>query len=314
METDGPSTRGYAGAPAPAFGRLPPERRSEMSAVILDGKACARQVRAEVKERAARLRKRGTAPKLGIVLAGDFAPSQIYVRSKQRAGERAGIEVEVARFPESVSRDELLGKVHDWNEDTSVHGVIVQLPLPGGLDSAEVLELLSPDKDVDGLTPTSLGRLVAGRPGFLPATPSGVVELLDRNGITASGRRVTIVGRSELVGKPLANILLLKGGPGDATVTVCHSRTPDLGACCREADILVAAVGRPKLVTGEMVKPGAVVVDVGINRTDDGLVGDVDFEAVKQKASAITPVPGGVGPMTVAMLLRNTVLAAEKQS
>ncbi len=280
---------------------------------ILDGKAAARAVRREVKVRADALRAAGIVPRLGILLAGSFAPSQIYVRSKERAGARANIEVEVARFPDDVSRDELAARVEGWNEDPAVHGVIIQLPLPGGLDPAPLLEMLDPDKDVDGLTTASMGRLVAGRPGFRPATPSGILELLARNDIPVSGRRVVVVGRGELVGKPLANMLMLRGERGDATVTVCHSRTADLGAVCREAEILVVAAGRPKLVDGTMVRPGAVVVDVGSNRVGDRLVGDVDFDSAGEVAGAITPVPGGVGPMTVAMLLVNTVTAAERQ-
>ncbi len=281
---------------------------------ILDGKSTARDVRREVKTRAARLREQGVVPGLRILLAGGFAPSAIYVRNKERACARVGIGVEVARFPDGVSYTELKQLVLRWNDDQAVHGVIVQLPLPAGLDSGRLIEELNPAKDVDGLTPTSLGRLVAGRPGFLPATPAGIVELLSRNGIEVAGKDVVVVGRSELVGKPLANILLLRDKRGDATVTVCHSKTRDLAGVCRRAEILVVAVGHPGLVTGDMVRPGAVVVDVGINRTDDGLVGDVDFPAVVEVASAITPVPGGVGPMTVAMLLVNTVTAAEEQS
>jgi methylenetetrahydrofolate dehydrogenase (NADP+)/methenyltetrahydrofolate cyclohydrolase len=279
--------------------------------VIIDGKAIARAVRREVKERVAKLKARGIVPGLGIVLAGGYAPSEIYVRSKQRAGARVGIEVEIARFGDDVRREELIEQVERWNGDDRLHGMIVQLPLPGGIDSGPVIDTISPDKDADGLTPASLGRLLAGRPHLVPATPAGIVELLVRTGVEIAGRSVVIVGRSELVGKPLANLLLLKGARGDATVTVCHSRTPDLGAVCRTADILVVAVGRPQLVTANMVKPGAVVIDVGTNRTEDGLVGDVDFAGVVRVASAITPVPGGVGPMTVAMLLHNTVRAAE---
>ncbi len=281
---------------------------------ILDGKAVAREVRAEVKVRAGRLRERGIVPKLGIVLAGGFAPSQIYVRSKERACARAGIEVEVARFPDETTFEELRDRIQEWNQDKALHGMIVQLPLPGGIDSSKVLDLVKPGKDVDGLTSMNLGKLVAGRPEFMPATPAGIIELLVRSRVGISGRRVVVVGRSELVGKPLANILLLRGDRGDATVTVCHSKTRDLAEVCRSADILVVAAGRARLVDGDMVKPGAVVIDVGINRTEQGLVGDVDFDSVAAKASAITPVPGGVGPMTVAMLLVNTVKAAENQA
>ena len=281
---------------------------------ILDGKAAAREVRAEAAARVARLRERGVVPKLAILLAGTFAPSEIYVHSKGRACGRAGIEAEVVRFGDDAGLERLEEQVRRWNDDASVHGVIIQLPLPRGLDHTCLLDRLDPAKDVDGLTPTSLGRLVSGRPGFRPATPSGILELLDRNGIGVAGRRVVVVGRGELVGKPLANMLLLRGGRGDATVTVCHSRTPDLGAACREAEVLVVAVGRPRLVDGTMVRPGATVVDAGTNREGDSLVGDVDFDSVRRVAGAITPVPGGVGPMTVAMLLVNTVSAAERRA
>jgi methylenetetrahydrofolate dehydrogenase (NADP+)/methenyltetrahydrofolate cyclohydrolase len=219
----------------------------------------------------------------------------------------------VERLPESASFADVAAVIESWNRDPAVHGFIVQLPLPRGIDAHAVLKLVSPDKDVDGLSPASLGALAAGRPGFMPATPSGIIELLLRNGITIPGKRVVIVGRGELVGKPLANMLLLRGERGDATVTVCHSRTQDLSAVCRTAEILVVAAGRARLVTGEMVSEGVVVVDAGTNSVAGKLVGDVDFETVAAKASAITPVPGGVGPMTVAMLLANTVKAAEQR-
>ncbi|UCG43599.1 MAG: bifunctional 5,10-methylenetetrahydrofolate dehydrogenase/5,10-methenyltetrahydrofolate cyclohydrolase [candidate division WOR-3 bacterium] len=281
------------------------------SASVIDGKLVARQVRRELRTRVAALKAAGTVPKLGIVLVGDFAPSEIYVRSKERAGARVGIEVQTARLGTKTSFEELSGRIRTWNSDETIHGIIVQMPLPGHLDESAALALVSPDKDVDGLTPTNLGRLMAGEPAFLPATPAGIVELLARGGFETAGRHVVIVGRSRLVGKPLANLLLLKGDRGDATVTVCHSRTPNLAEVCLGADILVVAAGRAGLVTSDMVRQGAVVVDVGTNRTEHGLVGDVDFAAVSTRASAITPVPGGVGPMTVAMLLANTVKAAE---
>ena len=271
-----------------------------MKAMIIDGRAIARAVRREVRERTAKLKARGVVPGLGIVLAGGYAPSEIYVRSKERAGARVGIRVEIARFGDDVRREQLIEQVGRWNDDDRMHGMIVQLPLPDGIDSGPVIDAISPDKDADGLTPVSLGRLLAGRPRLVPATPAGIVELLVRSDIDIAGRSVVVVGRSELVGKPLANLLLLTGTRGDATVTVC-----------RTADILVVAAGRPRLVTADMVRPGAVVIDVGTNRVGDELVGDVDFAGVARVASAITPVPGGVGPMTVAMLLHNTVRAAE---
>lgn len=261
----------------------------------------------------ARAEKIGQRPGLGIILAGDFAPSQIYVNSKARAGEKAGITVQVARFPTSVSFAELAAQIEKWNNDHSISGIIVQLPVPAGLDSDKLVDLVDPRKDVDGLTSASFGSLLAGRPGFVPATPAGIIELLRRSGIAISGRRVVIVGRGHLVGRPLAALLLLRGERGDATVTVCHSRTPDLGAVCRTADILIVAAGHAGLVTADMVSEGAVVVDAGTNSVGGRLVGDVDSGPVAEKASAITPVPGGVGPMTVAMLLANVVSAAELQ-
>jgi methylenetetrahydrofolate dehydrogenase (NADP+)/methenyltetrahydrofolate cyclohydrolase len=278
---------------------------------IIDGKLVAREIRRELSGRVNSLKAAGIVPRLGIVLVGDFAPSEIYVRSKERAGARLGIEVLTTRLSAMTSFAALSRVISALNNDETVHGLIVQMPLPGHLDEAAALELIRPDKDVDGLTPTSLGRLMAGEPGFLPATPAGIVELLSRRGFETAGRHVVIVGRSRLVGKPLANLLLLKGSRGDATVTVCHSRTPSLVEVCLSADILVVAAGRAGLVTSEMVRPGAVVVDVGTNRTEDGLVGDVDFATVSRRAAALTPVPGGVGPMTVVMLLANTVRAAE---
>ena len=280
--------------------------------LILDGRAAAKAVRAELTRRVGDLEVRGTKPGLRVLLVGSDPASCVYVTSKVKASAGIGINAGVERLPESASLADVAGVVESWNRDPTVHGFIVQLPLPRGIDSHQVLKLVSPDKDVDGLSPASLGALMAGRPGFMPATPSGIIELLLRNGITISGKRVVIVGRGELVGKPLASMLLLRGERGDATVTVCHSRTPDLGAVCRTAEILVVAVGRPRLVTGEMVSAGVVVVDAGTNSIDGRLVGDVDFETVAAKASAITPVPGGVGPMTVAMLLANTVRAAEQ--
>jgi len=278
-------------------------------ALLLDGKAVACAVRAEVK---ARVEKLGRQPGLGIILAGDFEPSQVYVNSKARAGEKAGIKVQVARFPAAVGFAELAAQIEKWNRDRSVSGVIVQLPVPAGLDSDRLVDLVDPAKDVDGLTSTSFGMLLAGKPGFVPATPSGIIELLRRSDIAISGRRVVIVGRGNLVGRPLAALLLLRGERGDATVTVCHSRTPDLAAVCRTAEILVVAAGRAGLITADMVSEGAVVVDAGTNSVGGRLVGDVDLAAVSEKASAITPVPGGVGPMTVAMLLANVVTAAER--
>jgi methylenetetrahydrofolate dehydrogenase (NADP+)/methenyltetrahydrofolate cyclohydrolase len=279
---------------------------------ILDGRACSKQVRAELAARVRVLRERGVVPGLRILLAGDFAPSQVYVRSKEKAGCEVGIDVQVARLPGTVTQAGLRELVEGWNRDPAVHGAIVQLPLPAGRDEHELLAALSPAKDVDGLSPKSLGLLMSGRPHLTPATPTGIIELLRRNDVTIAGRRVVIVGRGELVGKPLALMLLRRGDGGDATVTVCHTRTPDLAGACRGAEILVVAAGRPRLVTGDMVSDGVVVVDAGTNSVDGKLVGDVDFDSVAPKTAAITPVPGGVGPMTVAMLLANVVKAAEQ--
>jgi methylenetetrahydrofolate dehydrogenase (NADP+)/methenyltetrahydrofolate cyclohydrolase len=280
--------------------------------LLLDGKAAARAVRAELARRVTELKARGVAPGLRVLLAGSDPASCVYVASKVKASAKVGIEADVERLPDNASLADVASVVEKWNRDPVVHGFIVQLPLPRAIDAHAVLELVSPAKDVDGLSPASLGALAAGRPRFMPATPSGIIELLLRNDITIPGKRVVIVGRGELVGKPLANMLLLRGERGDATVTVCHTRTQDLGAVCRTAEILVVAVGRAELVTGDMVSEGVVVVDAGTNSVDGRLVGDVDFASVAAKASAITPVPGGVGPMTVAMLLENTVRAAEK--
>ena len=280
--------------------------------VVLDGRAAAKAVRAELAQRVIELESHGVKPGLRILLVGSDPASCVYVASKVKASAKVGIDARAERLPENASFGDVGGLVESWNRDPAVHGYIVQLPLPRQLEAHLVLKLVSPIKDVDGLSPASLGALASGRPGFMPATPSGIIELLLRNGITISGKRVVIVGRGELVGKPLASMLLLRGERGDATVTVCHTRTRDMGAVCRTAEILVVAAGRAGLVTGEMVSEGVVVVDAGTNSVGGKLVGDVDFESVAPKASAITPVPGGVGPMTVAMLLANTVRAAEQ--
>lgn len=280
--------------------------------VLLDGKATAAAVREEVRAMTERLVARGgPQPGLTVVLVGDDAASQVYVRNKDRAATAAGFAVDTIRLPETTSQAELEATVEALNADDAVHGILVQLPLPKGkgFDADAVVERLSPAKDVDGLTPTSVAALVMGRPGLRPCTPAGCLELCDRYDIPLQGKRVVIVGRSMLVGKPLAHLALAR----HATVTVCHSRTADLRAQCLAADVLVAAVGVPRLVQGDWVPPGATVIDVGINRGEDGkLVGDVDFAAASKNAGAITPVPGGVGPMTIAMLLRNTLEAAAR--
>lgn len=278
-----------------------------MTARILDGKATAAAVREEVARCAEDLLGRGVRPALAVVLVGDDPASQIYVRNKDRAATEAGLTVRTIRLGSDTEQGELLATVEDLNADDGVHGILVQLPLPRGLDERAIIDALDPTKDVDGLHPANVAALVMGRPGLVPCTPAGCIELLDRHGIGIEGRRAVIVGRSMLVGKPLSALLLAR----HATVTVCHSRTVDLASVVREADIVVAAVGVAGLVQGEWIRPGAVVLDVGINRNAEGkLVGDVDTDVAAQRASAITPVPGGIGPMTIAMLLRNTVIAA----
>ena len=285
-------------------------------AQILDGQAIALQVRAEVKDEVEAFLKEGRRPPyLAVVLVGDDAASASYVRGKHKAAAEVGIAGDTLTFDSSIGEADLLKVIDDLNADDGVDGILVQLPLPAHIDEHKVLDAIRPEKVVDGFHPENVGRVVIGRPAFAPATPAGIVEMLRRSGIDVRGRHVVIVGRSNIVGKPMANLLIQKGV--DATVTICHSRTPYLGAMTRQEDILVAAVGRAGLVTADMVKEGAVVIDVGMNRVDDAtrprgyrLVGDVDFDAVKEKASWITPVPGGVGPMTIAMLLKNTLKAA----
>ena len=279
-----------------------------MSATLIDGKSLAATVRAEQKSTIESLAARGVRPGLAAILAGNDPASRVYVRNKARACEETGMRSEVHEFPEQVSEAALLECVARLNADPKVHGIVVQLPLPRQLDAARVLAAVSPLKDVDGFHAVNLGALVQGRPGFVPGTPAGVMRLLAHAGVPLAGRRAVIVGRSTIVGKPLALLLLQK----DATVTICHSKTADLAAVTAQADILIAAVGRAKLITADMVKPGGCVIDVGINRlADKSLAGDVDFAAAKEVAGCITPVPGGVGPMTVAMLMVNTVRAAQ---
>lgn len=280
--------------------------------MILDGRTLSATIREELAGRIRSLRAGGVTPGLRILLIGDDAPSQVYVRNKERAAARVGIDCAIERLAASTSQDDACRAVEDWNRDPAVHGIVVQLPVSAGLDGDELVALVKPTKDVDGLSPASLSALAAGRPTFMPATPSGIIELLVRNGITLPGKHVVIIGRGGLVGKPLALMLLLRGERGDATVTVCHTKTRDLATVCRAADIVVAAVGKPHLVTSDMVADGVVVIDAGTSEVDGHIVGDVDFAGVERKAKAITPVPGGVGPMTVAMLLANVVRAAEQ--
>jgi len=279
-----------------------------MAAQILDGKSLAAQIRTEVKARVAALAQRGIRPGLAVILAGEDAASRVYVRNKVLASEQTGVASSLFEYPSSVGEAQLLRRVEALNADPGVHGILVQLPLPKHVNAARVLEAVSPAKDVDGFHEANLGALLAGEPRMVPCTPAGVMRLLQSAALPVAGRRAVVIGRSNIVGKPLALLLLQK----DATVTVCHSKTAQLEGVAREADILVAAIGRAKLVGASMVKPGACVVDVGVNRLADGsLAGDVDFDAVKNIAGWITPVPGGVGPMTIAMLLENCVRAAE---
>ncbi len=290
-----------------------------MSAQIIDGKAIGKAVRAEVATEVARLTEQGIVPGLTVVLVGEDPASQVYVRMKGRACDEAGMESGTVRLPATVTEAELLDTIDQLNADPTVHGMLVQLPLPDHINEANVLLRIDPRKDVDGFHPINVGKLVTGDPtGFKPATPYGVQELLIRSGIETSGAHVVIVGRSNIVGKPMANLLIQKGPGANATVTVCHSRTKDIGSVTRSADILIVAMGKPEFITADMVKSGVAVVDVGINRVDDAtkekgyrLVGDVAYGPVAEVASAITPVPGGVGPMTIAMLLKNTLQAAE---
>ncbi len=275
---------------------------------IIDGKATAQTIRGEAAREVLELKARhGRAPGLAVVLAGEDPASQVYVRNKIKACEETGIVSKAFRPQASVSQAELEGLVRQLNEDPEVDGILVQLPLPRGLDSQHILDLIDPAKDVDGFHPMSMGRLTLGLPGLRPCTPAGAMELLRRYDIPTKGKKAVVVGRSNIVGKPMALLLAQPGA--DATVTLCHSRTADLAAECRQADILVAAIGKARFITADMVREGAVVIDVGMNRTDEGLAGDCDFHAMKDKVSAITPVPGGVGPMTIAMLMLNTLSA-----
>ena len=278
-----------------------------MGATIIDGRAIAAQVREEVARDVAGWVGEGhDAPGLATVLVGDDPASAVYVGGKQKATHEVGMHGFDHRLPADAPQDEVEALLQDLNADARVSGILLQLPTPAHIDGPGLTWLIDPAKDVDGLTPVSAGLLAKGRPGLRPCTPSGVMELLDRHDVPLEGAEAVVVGRSDLVGKPLAQLLLAR----HATVTICHSRTRDLPEVCRRADVLVAAVGRPQMVQGDWVKEGAVVVDVGINRTDAGLVGDVDFDAAAARAGLITPVPGGVGPMTIAMLLRNTLEAA----
>ena len=278
--------------------------------ILLDGKATAQSIRSELKLEVAEIAAaHGRAPGLAVILVGQDPASQVYVRNKERACAEVGIASFPHHLPASTTQAELEALIASLNADVLVDGILLQLPVPGGLDSRALLERIAPDKDVDGFHPQNMGRLAQGLPGYAPCTPAGVIELLRRYDLPTQGKLAVVVGRSNIVGRPLSIMLSQPGRFGDATVTLCHSRTPDLTEQCRRADFVFAAIGKPKFVTCDMVKPGAVVVDVGINRVDDCLVGDCDFEFLCATASAMTPVPGGIGPMTIAMLLKNTVQA-----
>jgi methylenetetrahydrofolate dehydrogenase (NADP+)/methenyltetrahydrofolate cyclohydrolase len=292
-----------------------------MAARIIDGKQISKEIRDELAREVTLLQEKGVKPGLGVILVGENPASQIYVRSKEKACEKTGIFTLTTRLDASIPEDDLLDRIDEWNRDSSIHGILVQLPLPKHIDEQKVIERIAPDKDVDGFHPYNVGRMMIGAPLFLPCTPAGIQQLLLRSGTPTEGKHAVIVGRSNIVGKPLCNILLQKAEGANATVTICHTSTPDIAYFSKQADILVVAAGRPEVVTGEMIKPGAVVVDVGVNRVQDPtrekgyrITGDVEFESASEVASAITPVPGGVGPMTIAMLLANTVAASKLQT
>lgn len=278
-----------------------------MTARIIDGKSIAKELRASLAPRVAALKEQGITPGLTVIVVGDDPASAIYVRNKERACVKLGMNSQVLRFPAETTQEEILNTVRLLNQDDSVHGILVQLPLPRHIDEQAVLRAIDPDKDVDGFHAMNAGRLMNGEPGFVACTPKGVMRLLEVSGVELDGKNAVVVGRSNIVGKPMALLLLQK----NCTVTIAHSHTKDLAAVTRSADILVVAVGRAGFITGDMIKPGAAVMDVGINRVDGKVVGDVDFESAKEVASYITPVPGGVGAMTIAMLMENTVEAAE---
>lgn len=291
-----------------------------MSARILDGKQIAADMRETMRHDVADLAKRGIVPGLGVVLVGDDPASHSYVTAKEKACAETGILSVDHRLPASTAQEDLLALIATLNRDPRIHGILVQLPLPRQLDEKAVLLAIDPDKDVDGFHPLNVGRMVSGQPAFLPCTPHGVLQMLAHRDIPIEGAHAVIVGRSQIVGKPLANLLMRKDRLGNATVTVCHTRSRDIAAMTRQADILIAAAGQPHMITADMVSDGAVVIDVGVNRIDDPsrkrgyrLVGDVDYDAVSQKASWITPVPGGVGPMTITMLLYNTIASAQRR-
>jgi methylenetetrahydrofolate dehydrogenase (NADP+)/methenyltetrahydrofolate cyclohydrolase len=290
-----------------------------MTAQIIDGKKIAAEIRAELKDEVFKLKHRGIVPGLGVILVGDDPASRSYVTAKEKACEEIGLFSDDNRLSERTSQPELMAVIARMNRDPKINGILVQLPLPRHLNESDVLLAIDPEKDVDGFHPTNVGRMMVGEKAFLPCTPHGCIQLLLRSQVKIEGAHVVVVGRSNIVGKPLANMLMQKSPYGNATVTICHTRTPDIGKFTRQADIVIAAAGKPNTITADMIREGAVVIDVGVNRITDPtkkagfrLVGDVDFDAVKEKASMITPVPGGVGPMTITMLLYNTVESAKR--
>lgn len=290
-----------------------------MSAVIIKGKEIACEIRAELKKRVDTLVEAGCRPGLTVILIGDNPASVSYVTGKKQACEELGIFSDSLHYPADLTEEDLLKVIDEKNRDSRIHGILVQLPLPKHINENKIIEAIAPEKDVDGFHPVNVGRMVLEQECFLPCTPHGILQLLMRSGIETKGKKAVVLGRSNIVGKPIANLLMQKQNFGNATVTVCHTATEDTAAETRHADIIIAAVGRPGTLTADMIKPGAVVIDVGVNRIPDAskksgfrLVGDADFEAVKEKASYVTPVPGGVGPMTITMLMMNTVISAER--
>ncbi len=292
-----------------------------MSARLILGKEVSEEIYSELRQRIEALKARGTMPGLAVILVGEDPASQVYVRKKGEMCEELGMRSEIIRMPTETTQDELLSRIDELNNDPAIHGFLVQLPLPKHIDENAVINAISPEKDADCFHPANVGRLLTGDPDFMPATPAGVQQMLIRSGVETRGKHVVVIGRSNIVGKPMAALMMQKGDGADSTVTVVHSRTENLSEITRQADILIVAIGKPGFVTADMVKDGAVVIDVGTNRIEDPthpkgsrLVGDVEFDAVKEKASAITPVPGGVGPMTICMLMANAVRAAEKSA
>lgn len=281
-----------------------------MTGTLIDGIAIGKAIREEIQEKVSALKERGCTPGLAVVLVGDNQASHTYVKNKEKSTVEVGMKSELVRLPETVTEEALLGHIDKLNNDDSIHGILVQLPLPNHIDEDRIILAIDPAKDVDGFHPVNVGKMMIGQPSFLSCTPYGIVKLLERTNTPIAGQHVVVIGRSNIVGKPMGQLLLQR----DATVTYCHSRTKDLASFTKQADILIVAIGRGKMINAEHVKKGAVVIDVGMNRDEEGkLCGDVDFEAVKEIASAITPVPGGVGPMTITMLLQNTLQSAEEK-